>query len=365
MFFYRNRMPRVLRHIVAVLVLVVGGGYASSAQELKLGVDFTTLFDNREYASMSFDESGTLFSARLTPNIGIRWAEHNHLMFAADFVQDFGHNSKFLSDVNVQLYYAYRAPRVKLFAGIFPRSEMRGLQSPLFFDRDYRYYANRIGGILARYENPNFGGSYVEFAMDYTGMRDFETREAFMLMSSGYWPIRWFNVGYDIMLGHYAKDYNPETIDGVVDNALLIPYIGCQPSAGGFDFDVRVSYVQALQRDRIAKDGWHFPAGGELYLAISRWGVTLANRLYAGGQQMTFWPKYGDALYHGSPYYHTGNGIYEQMALSYGQAFFDDTVRVEAGITVETDGWGWGTRQWLQLIVDLDYGIKLNRKKEL
>ena len=44
---------------------------------------------------------------------------------------------------------------------------------------------------------------------------------------------------------------------------------------------------------------------------------------------------------------------------------FDDTVRVEAGITVETDGWGWGTRQWLQLIVDLDYGIKLNRTKEL
>ena len=177
-----------------------------------------------------------------------------------------------------------------------------------------------------------------------------------------YWPIKWFNVGYDILLGHYAKDYNPETIDGVVDNALLMPYIGCQPSTGGFDFDVRVSYVQALQRDRIAKDGWHFPAGGELYLAISRWGVTLANRLYAGGQQMTFWSKYGDALYHGSPYYHTGNGIYEQLALSYSQSFFEDTVRVEAGITLETDGWGWGTRQWLQLVVDLDYGIKLNKR---
>lgn len=355
-------MRRVLRYIIAVLALVVGGGYTTSAQELRLGVDFTTLFDNREYASIGLDSSGTLFSARLTPKVGVQWAKYNELMFAADLVQDFGHKSRFLSDVNVQLYYAYRAPRVKLFAGIFPRSEMRGLDSPLFFDRDYRYYANRIGGVLARYEDPDYGGSYVEFAMDYTGMRTYETREAFMLMSSGFWPIGWFNVGYDLILGHYAKDTNPETIDGVVDNAQIVPYIGFKPSLGEFRVDVRLSYIQALQRDRIANEGWHFPAGGEIYLAISRWGLKLANRLYAGGSQLPFWDKYGDELYHGSPLYRTPKGIYESLSLSYVRSFFADTVHLEAGITAETAGAKWGTRQWLQVSIDLDYGIALKQR---
>ena len=358
-------MRKLVSYIVALVALVVGGGYTTSAQELRLGADFTTLFDNKEYATMTYDVSGTLFGARLTPKIGVQWAGYNELMFAADMLQDFGHNSRFLSDINVQLYYAYRAPRVKAIAGIFPREEMRGLRSLLFFDRSYRYYNNRIGGVLARFENPKFGDSYVEFAFDYTGMRDYTTREAFMLMSSGLLPItNWFYLGYDMILGHYAKDYNPETIDGVVDNGLIVPYLGFNPSFAGFDIDIRVSYVQALQRDRIVGDIWHFPAGSEIYAGITRWGVTLANQIYAGRPQMPFWDKYGSQLYYGSPMYRAEKGIYEVVSLSYGNRFFNDTLIVEAGINAEYDGTGWGTRQWLQVSVDLDYGINLKRKEK-
>ena len=121
---------------MALMLCVVG----TSAQELRIGADFTTLFDNKEYAGMAIDESGTLFSARLTPKVGVAWSERNELMFAVDMVQNFGHDAKLLSDANVQLYYAFRAPRVTLMAGIFPRSEMRGLNTPLFFDSDYRYH---------------------------------------------------------------------------------------------------------------------------------------------------------------------------------------------------------------------------------
>lgn len=357
-------MRRISTYLTAVVALIAGV-VGASAQELRIGADFTTLFDNREYAGMSIDESGTLFSARLTPKVGIVWAERNELMFAADMVQDFGHDSKFLSDVNVQLYYAFRAPRVTALAGIFPRSEMRGLSSPLFFDRDYRYYHNRIGGVLARYENPCFAGSYVEFAMDYTGMRDFDTREAFMIMSSGCMPIGWFNFGYDFMMGHYAKDYNPATADGVVDNILLTSYVGVAVAAGGFDIDVRLSYVQSLQRDRIHEHEWMAPCGGELYAAISRWGVTLSNRLYMGGNLFTYYGRYGGDLYYGVPFYATTKHIYDAITASYGHSFFDDTVSIEAGITAEYDGTRWGTRQWLQVAVDLDYGIGLKRKKQV
>jgi len=356
-------MRRVATYVFAVVTLILGVANAT-AQELRLGVDFTTLFDNKEYAGMTIDESGTLFSARLTPKVGVAWSERNELMFAVDMVQDFGHDAKFLSDANVQLYYAFRAPRVTVLAGIFPRSEMRGLSTPLFFDRDYRYYDNRIGGVLARYEDPSFDGSYVEFAMDYTGMRDFDTREAFMIMSSGQMPIRWFYLGYDLMMGHYAKDYNPETIDGVVDNIFVVPYVGWDFGVGGFDVDLRLSYIQSLQRDRINEHRWEAPCGGEFYAAISRWGVTLSNLLYLGGNLLTYYNRYGDALYHGVPFYATTKHIYDAITASYAHGFFSDTVSVAAGITAEYDGTRWGTRQWLQVAVDLDYGISLKRKTQ-
>lgn len=355
---------KCITYILIVAMALLATTPHTSAQELKLGVGFTTLFDNKEYAEMDFDESGTIFSARLAPKIGIGWEEHNELMFGVDMVQDFGHAAKFLSDVNVQLYYGYRSERLKLFAGIFPRDEMRGLSSLLFFDRGYRYYYNRIGGVLARYEDPNWGDSYVEFAFDYTGMRDFDTREAFMIMSSGKMPINWFYMGYDLLVGHYARDNNPDTIEGVVDNLFVTPYIGYDFSGGGFNFDIRLTYIQSLQRDRYFENTWRAPLGGEVSLAISRWGVTLENRLYLGEPLLSHYDRYGKQLYNGLTQYATRNGIYNSLTASYAQSFFHDTVRMSAGITAEYDGIGWGTRQWLELCVDLNYDIALSRKQQ-
>ena len=221
-------MRRFVAYSLLLFVAIVGGGSTLFAQEFKAGVDFTTLFDNTEYASMEGVASGTLFGARLTPEVGVAWQERNELMVGVDLYQDFGHD-KFLSAAKLRLYYAYNAPQVKLYAGLFPRSAMRGLRSPLFFDPSYSYYNNSIGGVLARYEDEHHL-SYVEFAMDYTGMRSFDTREAFNITSSGRHGLQLtmpgvLAYGYDFYMGHYAKDYNPATVDGVVDNIVLTPYV--------------------------------------------------------------------------------------------------------------------------------------------
>lgn len=355
-------MRRFLCQIVVVVALVASVAPAT-AQRLRVGADFTTFFDNKEYASLGFDESGTLFSARLTPKVGIEWAECNELMFGVDMVQNFGHDAKFLSDVGVQLYYAFRAPRVKALVGIFPRSEMRGLQQPLFFDRDYRYYHHTIAGALARYESAKHSGSYVEMAMDYTGMRDKFVRESFDITLSAYHRIKGLELGLDGMMRHYGKDLDEMTNDGVVDNLLVVPYVGYKLSVKEFDLDFRLSYMQALQRDRHFENRWQAPMGGELYCAVSRWGVTLSNRLYVGGALLPFMSRYGAALYHSEPLYSTTEGVVESVQLSYCRSLFDDTLSVGAGITLDYDGTGLGTRQWVQLDVKLDYGIDLRRKQ--
>lgn len=359
-------MSRVFRYLVLVVAFVCGGGYTLSAQELKLGVDFATLFDNTEYASLDNTTSGTLFGARLTPQVGLEWQERNSLMVGADLYQDFGHN-KFLSKAKLQLYYAYKTEKVRLYAGIFPRTAMRGLQSPLFFDPSYCFYNNSIAGVLVRYHNPT-GANYIEFAMDYTGMRSYDVRESFAIMSSGEYKLNYLfeaivdplSIGYNFYMGHYAKDYNPETIDGVVDNIMLTPYIeyagvplfsmGCH----GVTFDVRLSYVQSLQRDRINENTWEHPFGGELLVNFGWNGLELSNRLYVGkGSLLSYYNRYGSDVYHGMSLYRTEKGIYDAIALSYSRWFFNNTVGVKAGITAEYDGTGWGTRQWLQVDVTI------------
>ena len=376
-------MRRFVAYILLTFTTLIGGGYAYSAPmllmekpllpELRLEADFTTLFDNTEYASMEGVSSGTLFGARLTPKVGIEWHERNQLMVGADLYQDFGHD-KFLSAAKLQLYYAYEAPKVELYAGIFPRRAMNGLRSPLFFDPSYCYYNNSISGVLARYQE--FSGlSYIEFAMDYTGMRSYDMRESFAIMSSGRYQFNYSppsGIGFDLYVGHYAKDYNPETVDGVVDNIMLTPYVECRYVELGWMgknfvyFSARLSYVQSLQRDRINENVWKHPFGGELFVNFEWNGVELSNRLYMGkGSLLTYYNRYGADVYHGMSLYRTDKGIYDAIALSYSQRFFNHTVGVKAGITAEYDGTGWGTRQWLQVDVILDYDINLKRKKEI
>jgi hypothetical protein len=73
--------------------------------------------------------------------------------------------------------------------------------------------------------------------------------------------------------------------------------------------------------------------------------------------------SYGSAIYYGTPFYRTTEGIYDAITASYNNSFFSNTLDLSAGITMEYDGTGWGTRQWLQVKVNLDYDILLGRKK--
>lgn len=343
-------MRKLRVYIVAILVAVSGVG-SLAAQELRYGVDFMTLFDNTEYAGMQQQKSGTLFSARLTPKAQFVWEEGNELVVAADLTRNFGHDTDFLSDTNFHFYYGYRAPQVRLLAGIFPRTEMRGLRSDLFFDRHYRYYHNTLSGVLARKESVS-GASFIEFAMDYNGMRTPTTREAFAIMTSACYAEHDVYAGYDIMIGHYAKDDNLQTEDdGVVDNFLLTPYIGVKRGS----YDVGVKYVQSVQRDRINENVWECPKGVELYASLSYNKLTLQNVTYLGESPYVYYKRYGKALYHGLQHYAPPHkNFYEAVTFCYSECFANKSVLLDIGITIEGDGIGWGTRQWLCVSVVLD-----------
>lgn len=366
-------MRKLATHIMLMVAMLIGLATRSMAQNFIVGADFATLFDNTEYSGMHYaPRSETLFSSRLTPKIGFEWSDRHSVTLGADLVQDFGHDSKFVSDVNVQMYYNFNAPKVKVYAGVFPRSAMRGLDNLLFFDRGYRYYNNRIQGVVARYEAEQ--DSYVEFAMDYTGMRSYDTRESFMIMSSGQKYISGQNgvgdlhIGYDFLMGHYAKDYNPETADGVVDNLMLTPFIGYTHSfkmgEGRQDIHLcaELKYILSLQRDRLHENVWQAPQGVEIMVEAEWYGAVVRNRLYLGDSLLTYYHRYGADAYHGSPFYSTEKGLFNAIEIGYKNSFCENTIDLEAGVSIDYDGTKLGTRQYILLGINFGHKIALTKK---
>lgn len=330
---------------------------SASAQQIIVGAEFTTRFDNREYAGTGTTGSETFFSARLTPQLGVRWAERNTLMIAVDLLQNFGDGSKFLTDAKPQIWYQYEAPKVLAAAGIFPREKLRGDYGDAFFDPAYLFYNNRIQGVMGQYRTEN---GFVEMAIDWEGMQTETQRERFRILSGGQYNGKLFYGGYALSLLHYAKTSNPTPFEGVVDNILVNPYGGVR-FAAYFDFDIRLGYLQGLQRDRVSESGWVTPKGGMLDVKISRWGLTLGNMLYVGDDQLPFYDFYGDELYSNQLFFGTRDHIYNCTQISYARRFFDDTLGVKAGMFFHYNGVGMGTQQMLEVNVKFQ---KIFSKKE-
>ena len=76
-----------MKQIALILTLLLAAAGAS-AQEVFIGADFDTRFDNREHSDCNIDDSHTFFSMRLTPKAGVIWSEKNRLVVAVDLLQD-------------------------------------------------------------------------------------------------------------------------------------------------------------------------------------------------------------------------------------------------------------------------------------
>ncbi len=341
------------KHILCLLLLCAVSAPAV-AQRFVAGVDFTTRFDNREYSGTPFAEgSETFFSARLTPCAGLRWAGDNELIFGVDLLQDFGDDARFLTAAKPKIWYRYASPHVEAAAGIFPRELLSDSYGEAFFDRSWLFYHNRVQGVMARYRGER--SNFVELAIDWEGMQSATQREKCRILSAGEAGGRFLYGGYALTVLHYAKTSAPGPDEGVVDNILVNPYAGGRFTAF-FDFDIRVGYLQSLQRDRRLENGWTTPKGGVLDVRMSRWGLTLANMCYVGENLMPFYDLYGGGLYANACFYGTREHLYNRTEVSYDRRFFNGTLGVRAALFFHCDGRSMGMQQLLEVNVSLGSG---------
>lgn len=339
-------MKRVLL-VVALITLSL----TVQAQEVVVEAQFETRFDNREYSANDFGEAMTLFGMSFSPEVGLQWAEKNRLMVGANLNHEFG-DQKALSEAALMVYYQFRSPSVQLNAGIFPRSKMIGEYSEAIFDDKTTFYHDPLQGLLFNYRS-QASQSYAELLVDWEGLRTETQREKFRILADGRWDDGRFWAGGSLMMLHYAKTLNEAADEGVVDNLLLNPYVGVR-FGGQFQVSFRLGYLQAMQRDRKSDTGWLTPKGGELYASISRWGLTLDNRLYVGENLQPLYGIYGQELFEGSTFYGVTGHIYNRTAVSYSRSFFNDTLQVDAALVAHYDGTGVGFQQVLKIGVGLE-----------
>lgn len=336
----------------ALCMMTTAGVQAQEKQHLVVGVDFETFFDNREYAGMGgFDVSQTFFAAQITPKIGWQWNRNNRIVFGAELMKRFGDNHHFISEVQPLMYYRFMTPAVKALAGVFKRSELHTEAYPLVMMSDeMRFYDNRIQGLMGRYTSTRRKDTFVELSFDWCGLRGDLSREKFRIMSAGRYTAEWFRMGYAVSMFHFSVS---NAGGGVSDNLMAYPYVGARFNAW-LDFDIEVGAVVAPQRIRELNAGWKSPAGAQLTVGLSKWGVKLENTLYCGDGVMPYWYLYGSEFYAGERMWSTTEGVYNRTKIGYSRRFFNDTLEVEAFVLVHYDGVAAGTSQQIKLNVDLE-----------
>ncbi len=333
---------------------------ATQAQHLIAGADFATRFDNREYVNNEFNESQTLFSARLTPRAGVEWAGKNQLTAGVDLLENFGDDNGFITKARPIFYYEFNNGKVQTNAGIFGRRELQGDYSPAFFSDSVVFYHNRLSGFMGRYRSDERPNTYIEMAIDWEGISTNETREKFRIITGGRYAVeKGFYFGFAASMFHFACETDNKS---VTDNMLVNPYIGWGFNAF-FDFDVRAGFLVAPQRARSLSEDWESPHGAQIDFTMSRWGVKLMNNLYLGENLQPFCnvvsnevtgETYGqEGLYAGARFYSTTKGIYNRTWVGYDRSFFDGTLNLQAGMVFHYDGTGVGTQQVVQLSVDI------------
>lgn len=319
------------------ILLLVATALTARSQELFFDGGVATNFDNTEYSGSDCGTSRTIFAVEVSATLGYRFLTHHSVVAGADLLKDFGSN-RFIDFSNLIAYYRFDNGKYGAMAGMFRRDDLTGRYSRAFYSDSTRIYNGTVQGLAMHHKGRS---SYTELAVDWVGLHSEYAREHFrVLFSAGGEFGRHFDAGVSLSVQHFA---NKTTFDNnVVDNILLNPHIGARFSAV-LDFEIRLGYLQSLQRDRQAAGGWQAPMGGELYFRMGWKGIFIDNNLYAGRSLTPFWHTvgkdglpYAGELYTGDPLYGTTHGIYNRTGIGYERKFLDDCVSVYAEMVLQS-----------------------------
>ena len=342
------------RVVISAVALFLSFSALAQSERLYLDTDLNFDFDNTEYSGSGLGSSETLFGISLMPALRFEWNERHNIGFGVNMQKLFG-STHFLDKIDLVAYYQFRNEKYGAVAGLFRREKLIGRYTEAFFSNAYLADNRLVQGLALQYHNKV---GFAELVADWNGMYSLETREQFRILFSGEGRFaKVMYAGTSAAMQHYAN--RADFSHNVVDNITINPYLGVDFNAF-FDFDIRLGYLQSLQRDRVTGGGWQTPYGTELYFRMSRWGVFISNNIYVGRNLQPLYHSvgkegtiYGADLYASDPFYGTTTGIYNRTGIGYERNFWKERIKVKAEFALKTDGKKLYNQQIISLAVNL------------
>lgn len=193
----------ILISILAVSMLILSASFMS-AQENKnprlcYNLGFQSYFDNSEFASSPYDKSGTLFGARINPEIGfirsVNGAEHK-LILGANFQKNFGDIVGINKDFLKEFFFFYQTSVpvadddiFRLYAGVIPSEYRLEEWNTLFYSEKRSWQDPYTEGLMLQYTGEGKG---VELSCDWLGMYGASpnVKEQFLISSAAHYDLR-------------------------------------------------------------------------------------------------------------------------------------------------------------------------------
>jgi hypothetical protein len=350
--------------------------FTLSAQTFEWGVRLDTKFDNHERDRLELPtaRSGTYFSARLAPVVGVGWETLNKngsqgrhsIMAGGSATLDFSTRPDYSHHLEPLLYYNFDSPHYSLYAGKFERRNLIGIYSRATYSGIASFYDNVIDGLAMQYHSPN---ARFEAMLDWDGAQSSTVRESFRVLLSGDWKrakrdtARWLEAGFSVDWYHLAS--RAGAIDGVVEHIAADVWFGAalEQALPWFErLSVGAGWLQSMDRDRnAATDGWLSPGGLTLDAAVQKWRVGIRNRYYHGlagpgnGEQMPLWNTVGNRVYKGDPMYASAR-TYNYTAI-YWRPTIGRGVDFNLEIGLHSDGRRVGFQQvaWVGVTLDNEF----------
>ncbi len=372
-----------MKKIATALLFLLFTSIASLAQRFDYNVGFDYILSNYEFDASHglYDPSYTLHAVRLTPEAGILLPQsksvYHRVRAGVDIFRQMGEGLE--APVLFQelvLYYNVEARlrhgrTINAMAGCFPRRYCtgKGYSGP-FFDDDLLYMDPQIEGFMVNYSRGDRLRS--ELILDWPGMRGDllspERRERFQVLADGSLRIiGGLGIAWTGSFYHYACSVQSPN---VVDNHMFYPRVEWHHSFFFKDISLSAGPVLTYQCDRAVDPAPVFPMGLLSEQSVSKWHLTLANRLYYGDDLMPFYlssyggSPYGRSLYFGDQGFRTlrdDPSWADWFSLRY-EPHISGWLRLQAAVTLylgepsEALGTGVfrGWQQTLRLSLDLD-----------
>lgn len=336
--------------------------------KLDLGVNFATLFDNREYKNGS---DKTIFGSRLTPTLSTsyhRGGYHHKISASMGILREYGNDKRtyepaawYTLDTKIS-----DKTRFTLNCGIFPTSLLEEPLPTSFLDEQVKWYKPNIQGLMMKVRNTKLHALLGINWMGQFGATP-DTRERFYIFSLARYELdEVLSMGYIFKGTHYA---NSMIVRGVVDNIVAEPWARMTLNSilgHKSQFALTAGCLLGYQRDRVRDQenivgARQFPVCGDIQFTLKKWSFAIDNHYYFGQSIMPFYLDtdkagniYGKSLYSCDPffYFDGDRGVYDRLELSWNPRL-GKTISLKAASVFHFGKSFLGSQQVLSLYVNI------------